>query len=107
MTERLVKIHVDVMEEWLRRTTPPLPRERILAALTHINELMTGFSPPNIVEVPSSISATEFSILIDAVGQGNSALLVGVRAGYCLTIAGQVLREGKINHRFDNLGCLE
>ncbi len=105
MEEKLVVVHKSYIEEWASRENPPLPLPKIHGALGRIEDLIAAYDSKNVVIVEQSPS-TRFPVLNDRVREGDSVVLVGARAAYCLRLAREVLEGIGARVSLDTKGSL-
>ncbi len=105
MSEKLAIVHRSYMESWGQSDKPPLPRQHITAALQRIDQLTETFAPENVIHIEEPPS-TGFPTLKENVDAGDTVVLVGTRAAYCLRLARQVLEGIGATVELDSKGSL-
>lgn len=105
MVEKAVIVHKSIVENWAKDPPPFLTKEMVERALAQMSKIEVIYPPENIIRVEESPN-TGFTFLPEKVGQGNSVLLCGARAAYCLRIARKVLEQAGIPVTLDNQGSL-
>jgi hypothetical protein len=107
MTTKEVVIHRSAIEEWATRSTPPVELGRIKSVLSHIDKRVSEAGVDNVVMIEDEVGSDGFNALPDRVGQGNTARLMGARAGYCMREARGLLEDSGIKVKLDTKGTLE
>lgn len=100
MTERKIVIHLSAIKSWAQNPPPDLDPAQLNNVLAYIHQIINTSPPPILFE------GYDFDTLPSLIESGDTATLLGARAGYCLRLARIALEDSGIAVNLDLNGCL-